>query len=371
MMVPVGRLVLLRTVAWKDMVSAMSWLMVPALLGPVVGPPVGGFIVTYLSWRWIFYLNVPFGILGICLATVFIEDIREPDPGQFDLRGFLLSSVSLSCLMYGLEMVSRGGGESGRTTLMILAVGLISGLAYGKHARWTLNPILDFRLMRVPTFGLSVFGGSLTRISAGAMPFLLPMMMQVGFGFSAARSGLITFSTAAGSFLMKLVATPILRRFGFRNTLVWNGVIATAFLGLCAAFRPGWPLPAIYLALLVGGFFQSLQFTAFNTVAYADISQPRMSSATSFYSTFQQLMLSMGICISSALLALSMALSGHAVPRLSDFSVAFVGVTLISVLSSPVCARMPRDAGAIMSGHKETQPEPEPEPDPDPEPLTE
>jgi len=353
MMVPVGRLVLLRTVAWKDMVSAMSWFTVPALLGPVLGPPVGGFIVTYLSWRWIFYLNVPFGILGIYLATVFIDDIREPDPGQFDLRGFFLSSISLSCLMYGLEMASRGGGESTRTTALILAVGLVAGGAYARHARWTLNPILDFRLMRVPTFGISVISGSLTRITAGALPFLLPMMMQVGFGYSAARSGLITFTTAIGSFLMKTVTAPILRRFGFRNTLVWNGLIATSFLAICAAFRPSWPVMCINIALAVGGFFQSLQFTALNTVAYADIAQSRMSSATSFYTTFQQLMLSMGICISSGLLALSMVLTGHLVPHLSDFSVAFLGVTAISLIASPVCARLPVNAGSSMTGHVE------------------
>jgi hypothetical protein len=351
MMVPVGRLVLLRTVALKDMVSAMAWFTVPALLGPVVGPPLGGFIVTYLSWRWFFYVNVPIGILGIYLATVFIEDIREQDPGRFDLRGFLFSSISLSCLMYGLEMGSRGGGASLRTTIVMLGAGLVAGLAYVGHARGAANPILDFRLMRVPTFGLSVLGGSLTRITAGALPFLLPMMLQLGFGLSAVRSGLITFCTAAGSFLMKLVTPPILRWFGFRDTLIWNSLIASAFLAVCAAFRPSWPVMAINVVLLLGGFFQSLQFTALNTIAYADIPQPRMSSATSFYSTFQQLMLSMGICISSAILALAMRLSSHAGPQLSDFSVAFLTVTAISFLASPVCAHLPKDAGVAMSGH--------------------
>jgi EmrB/QacA subfamily drug resistance transporter len=351
MMVPVGRLVLLRTVATKDLVAAMSWLMVPALLGPVVGPPLGGFIVTYLSWRWIFYINVPIGLLGLYLATVFIQDIREPDPGQFDLRGFFLSSISLSCLMYGLEMASRGIGESPRITASILVVGLAAGVGYIRHAHWTLNPIIDFRLMQVKTFSISVIGGSLTRITGGALPFLLPMMMQLGFGFSAARSGMITFSTAAGSLLMKVVTGPILRRFGFRTTLVWNGVIATCFLAVCATFRPTWPLFGINLVLLAGGFFQSLQFTAYNTVAYADIPHARMSSATSYYATFQQLMLSMGICVSSALLALSMGVARHGTPHLSDFSVAFVGVTIISLMASPVCARLPRNAGAAMSGH--------------------
>jgi MFS family permease len=253
--------------------------------------------------------------------------------------------------MYGLEMASRGGGTSRSVTTGIIVTGLVAGLAYAGHARRESNPILDFRLMRVPTFGISVIGGALTRITGGALPFLLPMMMQLGFGFSAARSGLITFGTAAGSILMKTLAGPILRRFGFRATLVWNGVIATGFLAVCAAFRPSWPMIGIYSVLLTGGFFQSLQFTAYNTVAYADIPETRMSAATSFYATFQQLMLSMGICVSSALLAFSMVLSGHEAPWLSDFTVAFLGVTLISIMASPVCSRLPRNAGSVMSGH--------------------
>nr|WP_320130996.1 MFS transporter [uncultured Holophaga sp.] len=350
MMVPVGRLLLLRSVDQKDMVSAMSWFTVPALLGPVVGPPLGGFLVSYLSWRWIFYINIPFGLLGIYLATRFIPDMREPDPGRFDLPGFLLSSLSLSGLMYGLEMASRGGGESRATTFAVIAAGLLVGLAYLRHAARSPHPILDLRLLKVPTFGLSVASGSLTRITGGALPFLLPMLMQLGFGMSAARSGLVTFATAAGSFLMKLSAPPIIRRFGFRTTLVWNSLIASGLLALCAFFRPSWPLACIYAVLVLGGFFQSLQFTALNTVAYADVGAERMSQATSFYSTFQQLTLSLGICASSMSLAASMRLMGHPRPYFTDFSVAFGVVTLISVLASPLCARMPRDAGRAMSG---------------------
>ena len=348
MMVPVGRLVLLRTVSLQDLVAAMSWFMVPALIGPVLGPPLGGFFVTYFSWRWIFYINVPIGILGIVLTTIYIDDVREPRPGPFDLGGFLLSAGSLSCLMFGLEMASRGEAISARLLVLALAVGLLLGLGYFLHARRAVNPILDFRLMRVPTFGISVLGGSLTRITGGALPFLLPMMMQLGFGLSAARSGAITFVSAVGSVLMKVTAPPILRRFGFRTTLVWNGVLASSGLALCAAFRPGWPIAAIYAVLLIGGFFQSLQFTAYNTIAYADIPPDRMSAATSFYATFQQLMLSTGICVSSGALALSIGLSRHSRPQLGDFSVAFLTVTVLSVLASPVCARLAGDAGDAM-----------------------
>jgi len=350
MMVPVGRLLLLRSVARQDMVAAMSWFTIPALLGPVIGPPLGGFFVTYLSWRWIFYLNIPIGLIGIGLVTRYIENVREPSPARFDVPGFLLSALSLSCLMFGLELASRGG-ISGATTALVLGVGLVAGGAYYLHARHTARPILDLRLLRVPTFGLSVIGGSLSRITGGALPFLLPMMMQLGFGFSAAKSGLITFAAALGSFAMKIASPAILRVFGFRNTLIWNGLLAALLLAVYAAFRPSWPMAAIYAVLLLGGFFQSLQFTAYNTIAYADIPARRMSAATSLYTTLQQAMLSMGICVSSGALAFSVFVSGHGTPGFPDFSVAFLTVTAISLLASPVCARLPRGTGDDMSGH--------------------
>jgi len=359
MMVPVGRLVLLRSVAKEDMVSAMSWFMVPALLGPVVGPPLGGWIVTFASWRWIFLLNVPIGILGMALVTRYIPDFKEPPAGPFDARGFVLSSLALSCLVFGLEVGARREGVPLAWTFGILAFGAAMAVAYLVHEKRTEHPLLDLSLLRIPTFGISVAGGALTRITGGALPFLLPLMLQVGFGVSAARSGLITFSTAVGSLLMKLTAPPILRRFGFRDTLVWNALIASTLLAVCAAFRPGWPLFLVNALLLVGGFFQSLQYTALNTVAYADVPQSRMSLATSLYSTCQQLMLSMGICVATLVLSTSTHFLGHSVPRLTDFSVAFLVVTAISLLASPVCAILPRDAGAAMTGHLPADPAPE------------
>jgi EmrB/QacA subfamily drug resistance transporter len=350
MMVPVGRLVLLRTVAKSDLVAAMSWLLVPALLGPVLGPPVGGFIVTYFSWRWIFYINLPFGLICMALASRYIADLREPTPGQFDLRGLFLSGISLACLTFGLESASRGTGSL-QATAAILATGLVFSALYIRHARRTPEPILDLRLMRIQTFRLSVLGGALTRITAGAVPFLLPMMMQIGFGLSAAQSGTITFMAAAGAMVMKASAGLALRRFGYRDTLIWNGALASCSIALCAAFRPSWPMAAIYAVLLIGGLFQSLQFTAYNTIAYADVPRARMSAATSFYTTFQQLMLSLGICVGATALSAAMAMSGHGQARLTDFSAAFLVVTTISLLASPVCAHLPRNAGDEISGH--------------------
>ncbi len=350
MMVPVGRLVLLRSVAKSELVSAMAWLLVPATIGPLIGPPVGGLIVTLLDWRWIFYINVPVGILGMALAWRYVADVREAGPVRFDAPGLVLSGVSLACLMFGFELGSRGAIPLA-VTAAVIGAGLLSGLGYVLHARHTTDPVLDFSLMRIPTFGLSVIGGALTRISAGAMPFLLPLMLQLGFGMSAAASGGITFISSVGSLLMRISSTTMLRRFGFRGTMIWNGAAATVLLYAIAAFRPSWPVIAIDAVLLVGGFFQSLQFIAYNTIAYADIPRERMSAAISFYTTFQQLMLTLGICVAAASLAASMALQGHATSGLSDFSWAFVVVGTISLAASPTCARLPRNAGRELSGH--------------------
>ncbi len=223
---------------------------------------------------------------------------------------------------------------------------------YLLYARRHPDPVLDFRLLRIPTFGLSAMGGSLSRISAGAIPFLLPMMLQLGFGMTAAQSGLVTFASAAGSLLMRTGATFLLRRFGFRRTMIWNGLIAGCFLMVYAAFRPSWPIVAIYVVLVAGGFFQSLQFIAYNTIAYADIPPARMSSATSFYTAFQQFTLTLGICCSAGVLAVSMAIRGDHHAQLADFSAAFVVVALVSLLASPACACLPENAGDEMSGHR-------------------
>src|SRR4051794_38371144 len=296
MMVPVGRLVLLRTVSKAELVRAMSWLMIPASIGPIMGPPIGGFIVTYLSWQWIFYINVPIGLLGMAMASRYIEELRAPEPGRFDLVGFALTGTALSTLIFGLEFGSRGVG-SGRLTAGLLATGTLAALLYWRHARTQPRPILDFQLMRLPTFRISVLSGTLSRIAVGATPFLLPMMLQLGFGMSAARSGSITLASSVGSLAMRSIAPALLRRIGFRNTLVWVGALSTCILAVSAAFRPWWPVPVIFGILMFGGFVQSLQFMAYNTIAYADVPRSQMSSATSFYTTFQQLSLSLGIGI--------------------------------------------------------------------------
>ena len=351
MMVPVGRLVLLRTAPKNELVAAMAWLTMPSLLGPVLGPPVGGFIVTYFDWRLIFDINVPIGILGIVLVSLFIQDAREPPRGGFDFRGLILSGVSLAGLMFGLETAGRGVVSPELTTAMI-AVGLAAAAGYALHAWRHPAPLLDFSLLKLPCFGVAFCAMMLFRTGIGAIPFLLPLMMQVGFGDSAVESGLITFASAAGAFLMKPGAQHALRLFGFRDTLLWNGVLAGVMLAVCAAFRPAWPVAAIYAVLLLGGFFRSLQFTAYNTLAYGDVPRARMSSATSLYITGQQLAATIGVSAGALALEIAMRLSGDATARPNDFSLAFLVVACMPLAAAPVALLMPRNAGDELTGRR-------------------
>lgn len=352
MMLPVGRLLLLRSVSRAQMVSAMAWLTMPALLGPILGPPLGGFIVSFASWRWVFDINVPIGLAGAVAVSLFIPDVREEGRGgHLDSLGILLSGLAMALLMVGLETVGRGLIPLYWTLLAFLGGGL-SCLFYVLHARHEENPVLDLSLMRVPTFAISLLAGTLFRVAVGALPFLLPLMLQLGFGKSPLASGLITFAAAAGALLMKFAAQPVLARFGFRSVLVWNGLIAALSMAICAAFRPAWPVWLMDGVLFVAGFFRSLQFTAFNSIAYGDIPRARMSAATTFYSTVQQLSLTVGVVIGAASLEVSSWASGHSVPSLSDYGIAFLVVSGVALLAIPLCARLPRNAGAQLSGHR-------------------
>jgi EmrB/QacA subfamily drug resistance transporter len=351
MMVPVGRLVLLRSVAKEDMVQALSWLVMPALIGPILGPPLGGFIVTWLDWRWIFYLNIPIGILGVLGALVFVPEVRGDARTHFDLSGFLLSGGALGCLLFGFELASRPG--AGPVVIALLAIGALLGSGYVRHARRTADPILDPTLMRVPTFRLSVIGGSLTRITQGAQPFLLPLMFQLGFGLSAARTGTITMAGAVGALAMKALAPRVLRRWGFRSSLIVSGLVSSAGYATCALFRPDWPMAAIVAVLALSGFFTSFQFTGYNAIAYADVDKQRMSAATSYYATFQQLTLSLGICIAATALEVGPQLAGRGTITLGDFSFAFLVVATISVSAIIWNRRFAANAGAEMSGHRQ------------------
>ena len=351
MMVPVGRLVLLRSVPREEIVSALAYLTIPALLGPILGPPLGGFITTYFHWRWIFWINVPIGILGVTLATLFVPNIRETEVWPLDRLGFILSGLGLSALMFGFTVAGRGF-VSLPTNLALLAFGSLLIALYIRHARRTAYPIIDLKLLTIPTFRASVGGGFLFRLGIGALPFLLPLLLQLGIGMTPFQSGCLTFASAAGAMAMKTSAQRILRRYGFRQVLAVNALISSAFMVAYGFFGPATPVWVIFGLLLAGGFFRSLEFTGINAIAYADIDNKVMSRATSFASVAQQLSISTGVAVGAGVIELSQISHGDPVLRLQDFGAAFFVVAAISATSVLAFLRLSPEAGANMSGHK-------------------
>jgi EmrB/QacA subfamily drug resistance transporter len=353
MMVPVGRLLLLRSIDRSELVRAISYLTTPAILGPILGPPVGGLITTYFSWRWVFFLNLPIGALGIMLVTLLIDDTHAEAPPPLDWLGFVLTGVALSCLMYGFELVAHPMGGAA-AIIALLAAGAGLGLLALRHARRHAAPLVDLGLLRVPTFAVSVSGGGIFRMTAGAMPFLMPLMLQVGFGMSAFASGLITLASGIGSLFNKMSTGPILRRFGYRTVFMVNAAIAAAFIGICAVFTPATPALVMFGLLLVGGYFRSLQFTALNSLAFAEIEAPQMSAATSLSSMMQQLTNGLGVASAAIALHVAHVWRGAGAGSLAtpDFHVALIAVMLFSLSSILFFRRLAPTAGADVTGHR-------------------
>ena len=350
MMVPVGRLVLLRSVPRDQVVEALAYLTIPALIGPIMGPPLGGFITTYLHWRWIFWINVPIGILGVTLATLFIPNVREEKVWPLDKLGFVLSGLGLSALMFGFTVAGRGF-VSVPANIALVAAGAALLAAYVWHARRVPFPIIDLGLLRIPTFRASVTGGFLFRLGIGALPFLLPLTLQLGLGMTPFQSGCLTLASAAGAMAMKTTAQKIIRRYGFRTVLTVNALISSLFMAGYGLFGVATPLWLIFAALLAGGFFRSLEFTAINAIAYADIDNPTMSRATSFASVAQQLSISTGVAVGAAVIETAQFATGDPVLTLRDFGPAFFTVAAISATATLLFARLAPEAGAVMSGH--------------------
>jgi len=350
MMVPVGRLVLLRAVPKSELVAALNYLTIPALLGPVTGPALGGAITLYFHWRWIFFINVPIGVLGLYLVLRHIPDVKEAELPALDLSGFILSGVGLSALMLGLSALG-GHLMPGAVTAACIIAGALTLAGYAWHARRTPHPVIDLSLLRLPTFHNGVIAGSLFRVGVGATPFLLPLLLQLGFGMDPLQSGLLTCATAIGAMFMKTLTAIILRRFGFRRVLTANALVASAAVGTFAFFTAQTPHLVIFLVLLASGVLRSLQFTSLQAISFAEVTRETMSQASGIASMAQRLAQSLGVAVGAYALQVSSLAQGHPDLVAADFPPAFVAIAILSAASLFFHAALPPEAGAEVSGH--------------------
>ena len=350
LMVPVGRTVVLRSSSKQELLAAISNLTWPGLIAPVLGPPIGGFITTYSSWRWIFFLNVPIAIAGLVLALTFIRAIPVAERRPFDSAGFVLMTTTLVAIMFGLDLLARG--EPLAESLGLLALGCIFAALTWRHVRRSPAPIMSFAAAGIPTFAAATFrGGSFFRVAIQTAPFMLPLLFQIGLGKSAFSSGLLMLAYAAGNLGMKTLTTPIVRRFGFRRIVVTNGFIGAFSLAMCGIITQAMPDAVIALLLFASGLCRSLQFTTVNTLGFVDVPQPMMSSASTLSSTFTQLAQAGGIAAGALILHGVETVRGSGpTPGLTDFHIAFLASAAIAVAATITMLSLPRSAGADVSG---------------------
>lgn len=345
MMVPVGRLAVLRATEKKDLVRAISFITWPGLVAPILGPPVGGFIVTHASWPWIFYLNLPLGLLALIATLVLIPKHDEVTSRSFDFSGFLLVSVASAALLYGVELLgqSRGSLLQG---LLLSAAGVMLGAFAWRHMRRHAQPLLALGVVSVRTFSVCLCGGSIFRVAISTLPFLLPLMFQLAFGLSAFDAGLLVLAVFAGNLAMKPFTTAVMQRWGFRSVLMINGILGVLAIAACALLdeRMSWAL--ILFILFVGGLSRSMQFTLFNTLGFADIPKAQMSDASTLFSMFFQLSMAMGVAIGALLLRFAMNFHGNTgQAATADFQLTFLLVAVIAGVALLDNLRLPPQAG--------------------------
>jgi EmrB/QacA subfamily drug resistance transporter len=348
MMTPVGRVIVVKSVPKLELVRAMNYVTIPAVLGPVIGPSVGGFIVTYFSWPWIFCLNLPIGLLGILLVRAYIPDIREENVAPLDLRGFVLIGSALAGLVFGFSVLGRPVLPR-PVVIASLSGGAICGILYLLHARRKIDPIIDLSLLRIRTFAASIWGGSLFYLGTTSQVFLLALMLQLGFGYSAFHAGLVTLASAFGSVVMRFTFRPILRVFGFRWLLICNALLTGIYLIACGFFDIATPLAVIIFVLVVGGFSRSVQFTAVQALQYAEMPTGLMSRATSFAAMSQQLSQSFGVGLTALVVHLSLTWHDRATMLPADVALGFFTIGSLALASIIIFLRLPPQAGAELT----------------------
>jgi EmrB/QacA subfamily drug resistance transporter len=349
MMVPVGRMIVVRNTEKSRLMKAISTITWPAIVAPVVGPTVGGFITTYASWHWVFFLNVPFGLAVLAAIAKYVPNQRSGVRRSMDIGGFVLSGTTLIALLYGTELASHQDARVAHAAGFILA-GVILGSIAVRHFRRVRNPLLDLTTLGVPTYAVTVLWGSATRIGIEAVPYLAPLLFQIGFGLSAFQSGLLLLATAVGNLGMKVFTTPILQRFGFRTVAMFASAAAAVIVAAYGWLIPSTPLAAMLVVLFVYGLARSLQFTTLATLAYADVNDPQKGPASTLWSVAQQMTMGMGIAFGALCLRISTALGaapsrGAQAFALGDFRWAFVAAGVLIAVSILGYARLPADAG--------------------------
>jgi EmrB/QacA subfamily drug resistance transporter len=310
MMTPVGRLALVRTFPRSELMNAMQFVVIPALIGPLIGPFAGGLIVHWLPWRFIFLMNLPFGLIGLWMVRRYMPDFRRPDAPPLDRVGFVLFGAGVGLLSYVLEIFGEHRLSMGAITLLALLSVLLL-VAYAWHARKAAAPLLSLGLLRIRTFRVAVIGGTVTRLGLGGMPFLLPLLYQLGMGFPAWQAGLFTMPQAIAAMGMKVIGRKLLARFGHRGILMANTGLLGVVIGSFAAVGPGTPIWCLLSLSFALGFLASLQFTSMNTLVYADVDDRDASQAGSIASTAQQMSLSFGVAIAALLAAWYLGSADH------------------------------------------------------------
>lgn len=343
MMVPVGRMVVLRVTEKKDMVKTIAFITWPGLIAPVLGPPLGGLIVTYGHWPWIFWLNIPLGILAIIATGYLVPQFKAEQLRPFDVRGFVLTATACTALIIALEALGQMHLSLG---IPLLLAGILSSVMAYRHSFRHPQPLLPFSALTINTFRNAVVGGSFFRASINAVPFLLPLLFQLGFGWSAAQAGAMVLWVFAGNLAMKPATTWLMKRFGFRQVLMVNGVISLAAMLGCLLLSSSLGYFAIAAILFIGGLSRSLQFSCYNSLGFADVPQTKMSDASVVFSIFFQFSMSAGIALAALFLRGSMLWQEHATIQQSDIRIAFAGVALLVLMSLFDVWRLEKNAGA-------------------------